>query len=730
MPDELSNFLRSLPEITESRVRGVSHKILSAGAWHPDGSGSLVNKSRPSAIDLSKWRGKSLDEDIEKALSSDENIKKALSWVFDPLMEYLSHRAICSLLSHYRPNNGTWDYRAFSPAGEGKWTDTVCQTMRVLSLHKAAREHEVDFKILLPVELLHETTKSYSLLILLGNQSNPVRDGFRDDHDILQLDCREHFKAAKQKASEIHQQRKALADAATVEKIKDRFEAKRPAVFCWEKHWGTSTSDKDALKEYIKVLPLLCSEAAVIDNFRLKGPLGKWKGSHLDWDVSDCWKSYIGWLHELSPDIQAVLAIPAWPVEQATDGDSGDATGALVIAFAEMPTEEELSQIPLIFRIGASFAYVAAQVARNVAGHAFRSAVVGLQARSMAHNLGSHLLPNALEAHRLSDSAPEDSLRTISYLPWSEVVQQRLRELGAECQRSYENARRNEAVIEYMRNRMIWTGLAAASFPSFPVDLRFKKEIIGSLFHPWNHKEESSSPRAPILRLLLADELRRLSPEENDEPDVTVDFLLMRADDETQSADLLVAIPYGRLGVHSFHSILENMLRNAAKYGRRATMSQPGRLTLKVVATRKPEWLEIVIWDNWSTYTEKIWKTISSYCVPGSRDEHVLTDVEDAECWRFMHSRTTEPIVKGGGIKEMRTACAWLRGDPLSQDILHRVKDAQWPLLRPVIVPDSYPSGDNAHAPYNSSADFQRDASADATAYIGAVSSLKCNGTG
>lgn len=263
-----------------------------------------------------------------------------------------------------------------------------------------------------------------------------------------------------------------------------------------------------------------------------------------------------------------------------------------------------------------------------------RSAVAGLLARSMAHNVGSHLLANAAERS------------------------ERIEEL--------------QLVARYVQERLGWVADAASAPPQFAVSLPLWAGVLEPFFV--SERVPGASPiGSPIPKLLLHDELQA---REERELSTTDGF-------SGGDGDPLVTVPGGPLGCHAYFAILENILRNAVKYADRADRDGKLSLHLRVSGNDSGDTLELTIWDSWSRYTEKGWQRINTYFPPWCRDSEA---VDDTEKWKLL-DETSKVRPGGGGIREMRAAAAWLCGLPPEHVLgaTEKTSTARW-VLRPVLL--------------------------------------------
>ena len=271
---------------------------------------------------------------------------------------------------------------------------------------------------------------------------------------------------------------------------------------------------------------------------------------------------------------------------------------------------------------------------RRLRSHALRATVSGILARSMAHDIGSHMLAKMEFQTSVKEEAEElDCLR------------------------------------EYLRVRMVWIAEATTSEPSWSMPLRLKSDVLDPF------EKLDSGNVTPMLRYLAKDrEIDKVSFE-------------LHGD-----GDLPIAFPTGVVGAHAVYALLENVIRNAAKY---RDDGNGGELVchLRLCDSVGDQFLvRLRVWDDRSRYRKKKFEEIQRCCAPISSENAGEHAKDEAVYWPFVDA-SGERFPRGGGIKEMRVAAAWLRGEPLQGALQAEESPGSGserpPLLRPIIVDGS-----------------------------------------
>ena len=275
--------------------------------------------------------------------------------------------------------------------------------------------------------------------------------------------------------------------------------------------------------------------------------------------------------------------------------------------------------------------------------HACISAILS---RVMSHDLGSHMLANA---------------------DLGEV------EEGDVEQKNYFNH-----LKEYIRTRMVFIAEATTADPFWIISLPFVAQII----YPFEKFEESPSPVC-----------RHIAESEGVEK-VIVKVLyegkkLIYSKDEEKGIwrcepyDIFVAMPTGLIGNHAFYCILENVIRNGAKYGKKDEKSLTVSIRLDTKYSNKydKDYIRVRVWDDHSVYCKDKFQNICRFFPPNTL-RNKINEVDGS--WRIIDDAGR--LVSGGwGIKEMRIAAAWLRKERLV-DALMKEDEYDPPLIRPIVV--------------------------------------------
>lgn len=221
---------------------------------------------------------------------------------------------------------------------------------------------------------------------------------------------------------------------------------------------------------------------------------------------------------------------------------------------------------------------------RDVLRHAMRTAVVAIMGRNMSHNIGSHVLANIIEDDDIDDIGDD-----------------------------------SKKLFKFLQHRMDFIAQISTTTPAWTIDIKLE-DIVGN-FNKQKH-----------LKNYIA-YFRKLKSK-----DIIVGFT--NKEDKTKE----VAIPTGEIGCHAIYSIMENIIRNAARHG---MQDRQNKLELSISVDD----------SNWRFY--KI--TIKDNCKNGSKE---------AELNVLFRERIIDDkgglIRKAWGLKEEKIMASYLR--LLSQD--------------------------------------------------------------
>lgn len=305
----------------------------------------------------------------------------------------------------------------------------------------------------------------------------------------------------------------------------------------------------------------------------------------------------------------------------------------------------------------------------EIINHGTRAAVAAIMGRNMSHNIGSHVLSYLINLYTFEpykgglqkqiEELVENFSKDIANMEISEntIMRQTKNIMMPKFEKFIMN---NRYLLEYLKDRMDFIATILTFVPSCNT-LNFKKDIL--LTKPIENKSVLNydigkngfysskqnkyfEPLSLILDYIAFSEKLKGSPISREKFDIKLSDLT--------SIDIQVAIPGGVVGKQAFYTILENIIRNAAKHG--AAQSNEEKLVISInfpdihkyndqVGYDRDDLLRVTITDNLCSADEGLIKKLEEKC------NGDIINTETGELERF-----------DLGFKEMKIAAAFLRG--------------------------------------------------------------------
>jgi len=245
---------------------------------------------------------------------------------------------------------------------------------------------------------------------------------------------------------------------------------------------------------------------------------------------------------------------------------------------------------------------------------ALRSAVAAIMGRNMSHNIGSHAV-------------------------WH-IAQMGLQRYESEVNR----------FLLYLQKRMDFIAQVSTSPPSWCMTMKWNGTDESSLMMGFTEQKCLLDNIAWSYKVRYCDFWFRDPNIQNDEkPEIR-----LKIQQCSPPEDIAVDIPHGQIGAQAFYTILENLIRNTAKYGDRTRAAENAYLPLEFTVKIEEEWddlgkgwkknyYRVLIRDNWETSQETVEKLNDALAEP-------IVDPETGE-------------LKPGnwGMKEIKICAGYLR---------------------------------------------------------------------
>jgi len=267
-------------------------------------------------------------------------------------------------------------------------------------------------------------------------------------------------------------------------------------------------------------------------------------------------------------------------VYQRSHHDIGD--GGLMLYCDSPLAETEISAIHALFTEWCSSLSLANYLTFSEK-LSIKSAIGSIMSRNGSHNIGSHVL--AALSHNVG-TMPDDRV-----------------------------------LYQYIQQRMDYIATVTTEFPNWTGPTRFAGNMMKTFLsqrHLLEHISESEGLGAWHFRgrQVSAEQtskikihVRKVKWSNGNVADVEKDFITYsgqpdKSTDPGLRDDVSLAIPGGTVGQHAFYTILENIIRNAAKHGwsKRSNDAKETNLEIYIDFREKAESgeVEFTIWDNMS----------------------------------------------------------------------------------------------------------------------------------
>jgi len=250
--------------------------------------------------------------------------------------------------------------------------------------------------------------------------------------------------------------------------------------------------------------------------------------------------------------------------------------------------------------------------------HALRSAVTAIMARNMSHQQGSAVIPFLNQLRSIADA----ELKLILH-----------------------------QYLSYLESRMDFVATAATmEFPKWGVSVKFFSDLLVGFISQFGLidclcKSEGYNYEKIKFEVYINDSGGLLS-EENE--------------DKFCKKDITVWMPGGYTGMHAFYLILENTIRNAAKYNKKKNNNY--NLTIKIKIADNESFYTVIVWDELSSCNKSKINEIN-YTI---REPLIKENGEKREyAWGFAEMRICATFLKSGSEREAAGKLGDLEKSPI-----------------------------------------------------------------
>jgi len=231
-------------------------------------------------------------------------------------------------------------------------------------------------------------------------------------------------------------------------------------------------------------------------------------------------------------------------------------------------------------------------IKKEAINHGAKTARATIISGSVSHNIGSHVLSSINE--KVIETRRSDVERLICY------VQQRM-DYIAGVTSDYPLWSEPTLFFSDLLEGFFQQGLLLDYITK---DDGVRGEIIE--FHVKYKNTQYVYKRARIVQLKNGEEMsffgseneinRKIAEKRNEIENTEIEKYEFKEFDDKNEEDFLVSIPGGVIGRHAFYALLENFMRNGAKYGK----NKREKYEVHIEVEEKGKYFEVKIYDNWS----------------------------------------------------------------------------------------------------------------------------------
>lgn len=343
-----------------------------------------------------------------------------------------------------------------------------------------------------------------------------------------------------------------------------------------------------------------------------------------------------------------------------------------------------------------------------------KAAIAATMSRNMSHNLGSHVLSYLTDLFNDFTNKTAEHEKGILYQNYFKLIKDLLNKMCIKTDDPCNIKNTLETILtkgylfrtplnnfifnikhllEYLKERMDFIATIMTFIPSsFTMD--FKKDIFmkinfdTELKSNGEYKSNSEIKYFEKLNLLL--EYIAFSEKLNN-TEIKREYIKILLHDNMNTQDLPVAIPGGIIGKQAFFTILENIIRNAAKHSAMSSKKDKMEFTIDFPDENsnnneryvydKDDLLRVTITDNMDIVDNDLVKKLQAKC-----DSDII------------NRHTGEFEMSDLGFKEMKFAAAFLRGIDPSMIMGNEVSGSKNDASRKLLTIEKSDSGNLVHS--------------------------------
>jgi len=311
---------------------------------------------------------------------------------------------------------------------------------------------------------------------------------------------------------------------------------------------------------------------------------------------------------------------------------------------------------------------VMAEWSASLTREAIKSAKAAIMGRNMSHNLGSHVLYYLRQHFNLDVDMLNQLLYNLEFVDkGNDNVQIGLKGINtnliAKSQLELPFLKGIGTFMAYLQERQDFIAAVATDYvPSFTT-VNFKDFVIDNFTKDkkaLRHSGQTKQEENILLKYIAKSE--DVDVEIKFQGEYLGDKIGFNSDGKTVY-DFYLDMPGGILGRQAFYSILENIIRNAAKHSKRIDERTSLELNIKIQDPTIDSCYESATQGNLNAWKDKYyWVTIIDNCISSD----IIADNINKSLQKPLIDENFKLIEDSKGIKEIMISALWLCGSSVS----------------------------------------------------------------
>lgn len=224
---------------------------------------------------------------------------------------------------------------------------------------------------------------------------------------------------------------------------------------------------------------------------------------------------------------------------------------------------------------------------QEIKRQSIKSAIAFIMSRNMSHNLGSHYLDyTQSDLSELSQTLKDKFLDSVDHQTSKKKnYRANFESLIKETQRSYYFIKGSEKTLEFIRNRMYYLATITDNTFSQPLPVQLTSEILPAII---------TTEDNDFTNFYLKNLVRSEDYSDHDERYGAISVEVNEQESLNSLNEISVALPLGSVSSHAIYNIIENFIRNSAKY-QCGSCDKPKDLNFKIIINEGKELGDLVV---------------------------------------------------------------------------------------------------------------------------------------